>query len=194
MENENSTPKKKSYTFFTVLVILLLIVIAISSVINTYYLLSINTKLSLLPKMDKAWVSKYAPKADLSLYSSMHFYRLPNTVHSETGKKKVLIEEVVGNNTLIDYPEISTETFRYEDRLLSPSDLFNDGFITNSIWGFHNGNRDNNMFKLIKRLSEFGGREFVEVFVRAVNAQSDPPLDNERIEYMLDYHLGEGND
>ena len=50
------------------------------------------------------------------------------------------------------------------------------------------------MFKLIKRLSEFGGREFVEVFVRAVNAQSDPPLDNERIEYMLDYHLGEGND
>ena len=56
---------------------------------------------SLLPKMDKAWVSKYAPKADLSLYSSMHFYRLPNTVHSETGKKKVLIEEVIGNNTLI---------------------------------------------------------------------------------------------
>ncbi len=149
---------------------------------------------SLLPKMDKAWVSKYAPKADLSLYSSMHFYRLPNTIHSGTGKKKVLIEEVIGNNTVIDYPEISTETFRYEDRLLSPSDLFNDGFITNSIWGFHNGNRDNNMFKLIKRLSEFGGREFVEVFVRAVNAQSDPPLDNERIEYMLDYHLGEGND
>ena len=52
MDNENGTPKKKSYTFFMVLVILLLIVIAISSVINTYYLFSINFKLSLLPKMD----------------------------------------------------------------------------------------------------------------------------------------------
>ena len=52
MENENKVSKNKPHSFYTVLVILLLIVIAISSVINTYYLLSINTKLSLLPKMD----------------------------------------------------------------------------------------------------------------------------------------------
>lgn len=52
MENENGVSKNKSHSFFSVLVILLLILIAVSSVVNTYYLFSINTKLSLLPKMD----------------------------------------------------------------------------------------------------------------------------------------------
>lgn len=50
MENVNT--KKNSHSFFMVLVILLLLVIATSSVISTYYLFSINLKISLLPKMD----------------------------------------------------------------------------------------------------------------------------------------------
>lgn len=44
--------KKKSFSWFKTFVIILLFVIAISSVINTFYLFSINTKLSLLPNMD----------------------------------------------------------------------------------------------------------------------------------------------
>ncbi len=46
------TQNKKSFPWFKTLVILLLLLIAISSVINTFYLFSINTKLSLLPNMD----------------------------------------------------------------------------------------------------------------------------------------------
>lgn len=52
MEKENIIEKKKSHSFIKVLIIFLLLVIAISSVINTFYLFSINTKLSLLPNMD----------------------------------------------------------------------------------------------------------------------------------------------
>lgn len=44
--------KKKTFSWFKTFVILFLLVIAISSVINTFYLFSINTKLSLLPNMD----------------------------------------------------------------------------------------------------------------------------------------------
>lgn len=44
--------KKKSFSWFKTFVIVLLFVIAISTVINTFYLFSINTKLSLLPNMD----------------------------------------------------------------------------------------------------------------------------------------------
>jgi len=50
---DNSIKKDNSNNKgFKILLILLLIVIAVSSVLNTFYLFSINTKLSLLPTMD----------------------------------------------------------------------------------------------------------------------------------------------
>jgi len=49
MEKENIVEKKNTHTYFKILIIVLLLVIAISSVLNTFYLFSINTKLSLLP-------------------------------------------------------------------------------------------------------------------------------------------------
>ena len=52
MEKENIIEKKKSHSFFMILVIVLLLVIAISSILNTFYLFTINTKLSLLPNMN----------------------------------------------------------------------------------------------------------------------------------------------
>ncbi len=49
MEKEKTVEKNRAHTFFKILIIVLLLIIAISSVINTFYLFSINTKLSLLP-------------------------------------------------------------------------------------------------------------------------------------------------
>jgi len=49
---DNSIKKENSDKGLKILLILLLVVIAISSVLNTFYLFSINTKLSLLPTMD----------------------------------------------------------------------------------------------------------------------------------------------
>lgn len=46
------TQRTRSFPWFKTLVIILLLTIAISSIINTFYLFSINTKLSLLPNMD----------------------------------------------------------------------------------------------------------------------------------------------
>ena len=49
MEKEKTVEKKNTHTYFKILIIVLLLVISISSVLNTFYLFSINTKLSLLP-------------------------------------------------------------------------------------------------------------------------------------------------
>ena len=49
MEKEKIVEEKNTHTYFKILIIVLLLVIAISSVLNTFYLFSINTKLSLLP-------------------------------------------------------------------------------------------------------------------------------------------------
>lgn len=52
MEKDNTIVKKDPHTIFKVLIIVLLLIISISSVINTFYLFSINTKLSLLPNLN----------------------------------------------------------------------------------------------------------------------------------------------
>ena len=52
MDKEKTVGKSRTHTFFKILIIVLLIIIAISSVINTFYLFSINTKLSLLPNLN----------------------------------------------------------------------------------------------------------------------------------------------
>lgn len=49
---DNDIKKDKNIQIFKILIIVFLLIIAISSVLNTFYLFSINTKLSLLPKMD----------------------------------------------------------------------------------------------------------------------------------------------
>jgi flagellar basal body-associated protein FliL len=49
---DNSIKKENDSKWFKILIILLLVLITISSALNTFYLFSINTKLSLLPTMD----------------------------------------------------------------------------------------------------------------------------------------------
>lgn len=50
----------------------------------------------LLPLQDKAWVTKQIPEADLSIYTHLHLFRLPGTVHEDTGRKKILINSCEG--------------------------------------------------------------------------------------------------
>lgn len=49
---DNNIKKENDSKWFKILIILLLVLITISSALNTFYLFSINTKLSLLPTMD----------------------------------------------------------------------------------------------------------------------------------------------
>jgi hypothetical protein len=50
----------------------------------------------LLPLRDKAWVQSNFPEADTSIYTHLHLFRLPDTVHENTGRPKELLREVPG--------------------------------------------------------------------------------------------------
>lgn len=47
----------------------------------------------LLPLMDKAWVKSNFPEADTSIYTHLHPFRIPGTLHEKTGKPKALLFE-----------------------------------------------------------------------------------------------------
>lgn len=51
----------------------------------------------LLPLMDKAWVKRHFPDADLSIYTHLHPFRLPGTEHHETGRRKGLVYHSPGS-------------------------------------------------------------------------------------------------
>lgn len=49
-----------------------------------------------LPQRDRAWVREHFPYADSSIYTHLHLFRLPNTVHDRTGCTKTLVRHVRG--------------------------------------------------------------------------------------------------
>lgn len=62
----------------------------------------------LLPQKDRAWVKANFPEADTSIYTHLHLFRLPQTVHEKTGRKKTLVSERRGRSiTLPAYNDSS---------------------------------------------------------------------------------------
>lgn len=51
-----------------------------------------------LPQKDRAWVKEHFPEADTSIYTHLHLFRLPQTVHETTGRQKCLVSERRGRS------------------------------------------------------------------------------------------------
>lgn len=68
-----------------------------------------NTPSHLLPAMDKAWVaSTFAPRTvDTSIYTHLHLFRLPGTIHESTGRRKTLVSEHHAN--ILTVPALKEE-------------------------------------------------------------------------------------
>lgn len=49
-----------------------------------------------LPYQDKEWVRSTFVEADLSIYTHLHLFRLPGTVHGRTGRRKELLSKQAG--------------------------------------------------------------------------------------------------
>lgn len=50
----------------------------------------------LLPLLDKAWVKEHFPDADTSIYTHLHPFRIPGTLHQKTGRPKAVLFECRG--------------------------------------------------------------------------------------------------
>lgn len=55
----------------------------------------------LLPLLDKAWVKANFPEADSSIYTHLHPFRVPGTVHEKTGRPKTLLFERRGRTLVL---------------------------------------------------------------------------------------------
>lgn len=61
----------------------------------------------LLPARDKAWAKNQFPEADLSIYTHLHLFRLPGTIHERTGRRKELVCEHRGST--LELPKLKWE-------------------------------------------------------------------------------------
>jgi hypothetical protein len=68
----------------------------------------------LLPLLDKQWVRKFFPEADLCIYTHLHPFRLEGTKHEKTGNVKRLVCENRGSS--IQLPTNLEETYVSTDK------------------------------------------------------------------------------
>lgn len=109
----------------------------------------------LLPAMDRQWVEEHFPEADKSIYTHLHPFRLPDTVHEKTGRKKRVVCEFRGS-TLILSPfkkeELRiTPTTRSEGRHKS---LFNNFRVMREMRPLVNGERHYSLVRLVYALRD----------------------------------------
>lgn len=137
-----------------------------------------------LPNTDWLWITEHAPEADRSLYAKggLHPYRLPGTVHENTGRPKKLLYKHQGKPLHL---EIQEEKPIEESQAVDTegnSSLFIDSRVMRNINGFVEGARYFPTLKLASYLSRQGyTSEFVEQWIREVNKLSYPPLPEDRL-------------
>lgn len=116
-----------------------------------YGILRDNSPSHILPFLDKAWVKQHFPEADTSIYTHLHPFRIPGTVHEKTGKPKKLLYGRSGG-TLVLPP------FKKEDIQVGPigpgggKSVFDCFFVMANTVPVEAGQRHQTMIKLIYAL------------------------------------------
>lgn len=110
----------------------------------------------LLPQKDKEWVrQRLGELADSSIYTHLHLFRLPGTVHEKTGRRKELVKVVCGRS-------IKHEPLRYKSVNINSNNVNSNNswsiFDYHSIMGLttprKNGDRHPTLVKLCYALKD----------------------------------------
>lgn len=107
-----------------------------------------------LPAQDKAWVKKHfpEPEVDKSLYTHLHLFRIPGTLHGTTGKPKVLVSRQSGK-VLVHEPYKPSEnrsiaTFSNVGAPSGTGSIFDNFSIMSQTGPARNGNRHPTLVRL----------------------------------------------
>jgi len=138
-------------------------------------------------RSDKKFIQSKVPGADSCLYECCRVFRLPKTLHHSTGKPKILIETNKG--LPLDLPvDLSVKieepvSFKGEPNY---EKLFSNPYVLSSRAGFTNGSRNKQAFILKTILQDMEmPKSFIEIYIKACNAQSLEPMQDEEIERIL---------
>lgn len=136
-----------------------------------------------VPHSQKMWMSSLGLNSvDLSIYRHTGLFRLPGTIHKDTGRKKELVRQEQGNKLSIPIvsrivSDISVETYGGSDlaRVLQK-------VLRSIVDDPGPGNRHIRLVAIAKEFLEIGmSVECTEEFIRAVNQEWSNPKDEDEI-------------
>lgn len=143
----------------------------------------------LLPAQDKAWVQAHFPEADLSIYTHLHLFRLPGTIHETHGREKTLVDTVEGKTLYL--PRLEKKDVKL-NILASSSSGYNVSIfdctrvMANSIPTV-SGNRHPTLVKLCYALKDDAGVDanIARWWVGEVNKLSEEPKEDEQLDQIV---------
>lgn len=144
----------------------------------------------LLPQIDKEWVQTNYPKADASIYSSLHMFRLNGTIHNKTGKEKYLVLTNSGNPLIL--PDTTKEVVREElssiPLRISNESVFLDQYIMNMTVPHEEGNRHRALLNVGMMLASKGtSLAFIQGWLQNMNLLFDAPKSEEELNGILEF-------
>lgn len=144
----------------------------------------------LLPMRDKQWVQEHFPEADSSIYTHLHPFRLPGTVHSRTGKSKLEVGSKRGKPlTLPPYAEERVKSTLSFQRLVSSGNasIFDDFFVQRNTQEIpKEGERHAQLVRLLYALKEGGySVELARWWVGETNKRWKPMKEEHEVEKAL---------
>lgn len=109
----------------------------------------------LLPQKDKQWVHKHFSEADTSIYTHLHLFRLPGTIHEKTGRVKQLIQTHPGQ--VLRFGVIEKERLSLVPRISSiEGSVFDSHRIMGNTVPTESGQRHPTLVRLAYALKDYG--------------------------------------
>ena len=138
----------------------------------------------LLPKKDRVWVRKHFPKADSSIYSSLHLFRLPGTVHQKTGRRKRLVVQEPG--TALTLPKYEPFILKSPVFISANESVFKDYRVLQNIKNARTGDRHYTLVKIAYALKDKNVDEtYSRWFLGEVNKLFEEPKTEIEVEKIV---------
>jgi hypothetical protein len=113
-----------------------------------------NPPSHLLPSQDRSWATTHFPQCDSSIYTHLHLFRLPGTLHEGSGRYKELVTEHKGGALSVPSVEFALKSSQsFESVKLDESVFDNLKVMANTVPEF-NGQRHARLVKLAYALKE----------------------------------------
>jgi hypothetical protein len=142
----------------------------------------------LLPQIDKQWVADNFNKADLTIYSGLHLFRLEGCIHEKTGRIKSRLYSSDGHAlTLPDALQVSNNVLIHRPSITSTS-IFMDDYIMTSTVPFAEGERHFRMINLGVAMKKQGEPiEFISRWLYHSNLLNNPPMDDAEMDSIVEF-------
>lgn len=146
----------------------------------------------LLPLKDKMWVMNNFPEADLSLYNAMHLFRLPGTVHEDTGIEKSLVSQSKTTRALklLELEEVKSGNIVSNSPMLpsnNSNSIFDSYRFMCQIKKVRNGNRHSTLVNACYALRDDVkiGLDAANFLVKELNKHFLEPKSEEEVEKIV---------